>query len=833
MKIIRFLILTTTITFFLNISLFAKRQIIWQNVSSRPLDCKLIDSLNYVIVGDDGKIISSSDGGETWNWLECGLRNIFYSVDFLNLDRGAVVGSDGAFALTTDAGKSWKTGIIDTTTFYAVKMLEENTIFASGKNTCIYKTSDFGDSWKKVYYGDTNTLNNWYFFKDSIYNTDATYYNSNYKFINSSIGFAVGVGPHILKTTDKGENWEKVFEDSDSTLLTAIDFDDEENGIVVGGKLGLYEESKYFGFKPFAVYTSDQGITWKKFEIPIDIGFNGVKYFGKNHIYLVGGSGWSCVTKDKGYSWSKYKYIDYKYYKDNTNIYKDTLIPYGSDYFIQRPSFDSIGNILAISNQGSIFKSNDFGKNYFTIKNCELYDPTVQSFRILFSAINASQKTIVIPSEKSKVFGSFDCGTSWDWLFPRVEYNTKEEKDIWALTTQGDANLLTGRFRDSLFGFLAGKKQVNSKGVPFSNSIITNDGGLSWQFSNNLRTTIPVSFISSKEGFAIHENKFFNNTVNYSIMQTHDAGLTWDSVNVIQLPIDPLEKDFFQPRQIIFPDTSEGYLTLYYGSVITTDTIKYPSGKKTILKIFKSNDYFKTINLISTIEYSNQSAYKIHFVDKNYAYLTKTGNILLKTIDGFQTYEELLMPGYSHYINDFYFLDEHFGIAVGRQDTIFTTEDGGNSWKIEVLPFNRKFSGRNEWTYNFNSISKVTNGNYFLTGRGRIVRGIVIDSTDISVKEETEGIYCPFYYVSVIPNPVLGTAKIKIIGLHYAQGKRLYLRIYDINGNFIKDLSEEANRNNDGQTAEFEAELHDLPNGIYFIELEANNLIRAQKFIKE
>jgi len=828
MKIIRFLILTTTITFFLNISLFAKRQIIWQNVSSRPLDCKLIDSLNYVVVGDDGKIISSSDGGETWKWLECGLRNIFYSVDFLNLERGAVVGSDGAFALTTDAGKSWKTGTIDSTTFYAVKMLDENTIFASGKNTCIYKTSDFGDSWKKVYYGDTNTLNNCYFFKDSIYNTDATYYNSNYKFINSSIGFAVGVGPHILKTTDKGENWEKVFEDSDSTLLTAIDFDDEENGIVVGGKLGLYEESKYFGFKPFAVYTSDQGITWKKFEIPIDIGFNGVKYFGKNHIYLVGGSGWSCVTKDKGYSWSKYKYIDYKYYKDNTDYYKDTAIARGSDYFIQQPSFDAFGNILAISNEGSIFISNNYGDNYYTIKQCEMFIPMSKSFISIFKVIPSSNRMLFIPGTGSKVYGSSDFGTSWDQVFPRIEINNNDDKYFWGTTIYGDARLRTGHFKDSSNGFIAGQKQSGGK-----NTINTSDGGNTWNSLDTIRTDNIVFFISPDTGFAINDNKFYNLRLNYQIIQTNDAGLHWDSVNVIEIPDGQEFQDWVKPIQIIFPDSITGYLSLYYSRIDTDDTLNYPSGKKTVFKILKTTDYCRTFDTISTLEYSRMSAYKMNFISKEHAYLTKTGNILLKTNDGFKSYEELLMPGSYHFINDLYFIDENFGLAVGRQDTIFLTEDGGISWKIEVLPFNRKFVGSNEWSYDFNDVSRMKNGDIFLTGKGRIVRGIVIDSTDISVKEETEGIYCPFYYVSVIPNPVLGTAKIKIIGLHYAQGKRLYLRIYDINGNFIKDLSEEANRNNDGQTAEFEAELHDLPNGIYFIELEANNLIRAQKFIKE
>ncbi len=426
---------------------------------------------------------------------------------------------------------------------------------------------------------------------------------------------------------------------------------------------------------------------------------------------------------------------------------------------------------------------------------------------------------------------SSDYGISWDRIFPRYEIKNDDDKKFWGSISSSDFMFRSGHFLDSLNGFLNGSsKFVLTK--KSANITFTTDGGKTWNFSDNKLILYNSSFISKNLGFAIGLK--YDDT--FILFKTKDGGMYWDSIGVFPKSGDYLEKILNNnAKQIIFPDSSTGYLIKRSSHLKTSDSINYPYGYKSVSTLFRTMDYCKSFDSVYSKE--NISTFgKIQFTNKNLAVI-KSGktNLILKTTDGCKTWKELLLPGIKHYITDVYFIDENFGLATGRQDTIFTTYDGGDSWKMEVLPFNRHFSGDSRvFTYDFYSgIQRAMNGNIFLLGRGRVIRGI-IDSTTIGVddKQTEGGVYCPYYYITVVPNPVVGNVKINLYGLHYAQNQKISLKLYDINGYFVKDLSQEANRNNNGKTGEFQTNLQDLPAGIYFIQMEVNNLIRSQKFIK-
>ncbi|ROL61968.1 T9SS C-terminal target domain-containing protein [Bacteroidetes/Chlorobi group bacterium ChocPot_Mid] len=824
MKVSKYLLIALTLILLFSETMFSAKRIVWQNPFARILDCQIIDSLNYVISGDDGLIISTQDGGITWKWLECGLRNILYNIDFMDINKGIVVGSDGAFALTTDAGKSWKTGTIDSTTFYAVKMLDENTIIAVAENTCVYKSFDLGKSWNKVYKGDSLTLKNWFFLNYKPSTITQYFYNSDICFIDENNGFICGVGPYVLKTTDGGNKWEKVLQQGDSTLFTDIDFYDELNGLVVGSQIYWNPAIKYWSYKPVILLTTDAGNSWDTLQLNKNKSIFSVKMYDSNRFYLTGNNSLSFVTYDKGKTWLKHIYVDHKYIKDNqkNKIYEDTIVSAGDTYSLQRFSYDDFGNILGINTTGVIVKSIDFGENYFTLKKH-------QSFKEINikNLMSFTDSRLIVYGVCSWVFESTDAGNSWDNIYPRYEINTDEDRQFWAPIYSWYSSLTTGFFRDSLVGFIAGSKTNN--GI-INHTIFTTDAGATWQTNEVIdsRYSNSMYFISKDVGFAIAKDSM--------VWKTNDGGYTWDTVNIFPRSTEKTEKDWNNiPKQIFFPDSVNGYLTVFSGWVTTNDLTKFPSGKKSIMTILHTKDSCRTFDTLQNIDLTAANSFDIRFYTQTEAVAYGYKNIIFKTNNAFRTYEEILLPGTFHFITDVHFIDSNFAIASGVLDTIFISRDGGKSWKIEIIPLNRYSDDYDRTQINFlGGIHTSKNGDIYLIGANRVIRGYAIEDSTIAVDEQIDGgRYCPFYYIHINPNPVLGTAKIKIIGLHYAQGKRLYLRIYDINGNYIKDISEEANLNNDGNNAEFEAELHDLPNGIYFIELEANNLIRVQKFIKE
>jgi photosystem II stability/assembly factor-like uncharacterized protein len=802
--------------------LLSNKKIIWQNPFSVMNDCCLIDSLNYIIVGDDGKILSSQDGGENWDWIECGLRYNFNRVDFFDKTKGAVVGDSGAFAITTDGGITWKTGKIDTLDLLAVKFINQNEILTVDKRASYYKTNNYGLNWVKIHEGSDSILTTWSFYLDTIrnYNSQGTVCDISFKGIT---GFIAGPGYKIFRTTDNGETWKNVLTLSDSVVFKDIDYN---NGtcLAVGGKSFWDEELKYLSTKPILKKTTDNGENWNDIILEDKMLNTGVKIYNSNHIYLLGSNSIYYITKNGGKNWSKKRFIDHKYYKDytRTTFYSDTTLEYGDEHYLKVISSDSYGNILAIDQQSNaICKSTNYGDNYSTIKYFKYRQIADQSFEYFHDFIPITASNYLLTGPYSKVLLSNDNGNSWDRIYPIVEIEDIEDKKFWEQIYIYVASIFTGHFKDSLNGFLAGQLNASSN---TNQTIFTNDGGKSWEYKNNLKSK-ELTFISPDTGFAI--------TTDYNLMKTTDCGNSWSTIKYFLRSGDINEQIYNNiPLQILFPDSVTGYLTVWNGIVKTTDSINYPKGRKSVLTVYKTSDYGKTFDTVSSIEYLALSEANLKIIDNKTSFITTIGNIIYKSNDSCKTYKPYMVPGHYHFIYDVHFLDENYGFAVGRQDTIFVTKDGGESWTIEVLPLNREFYGRNTYKVNFaNGIKTAPNGDIYLIGQGRLLRGVIVDDSSTSV-EDINVNHSLYYYISIVPNPVLNTTKIYLYGLHYSNNQRLFLRIYDINGNFVKDISEEANRNSDGKTAEISVSLADLPSGIYFVELESNNMIRYQKFIK-
>ncbi|MEO8513417.1 MAG: T9SS type A sorting domain-containing protein [Ignavibacteria bacterium] len=63
----------------------------------------------FVAVGSGGRIYKSTDDGATWQQKTSGTTNTLRSIYFLTLDSGVVVGDNGTIRLTTNGGETWFT----------------------------------------------------------------------------------------------------------------------------------------------------------------------------------------------------------------------------------------------------------------------------------------------------------------------------------------------------------------------------------------------------------------------------------------------------------------------------------------------------------------------------------------------------------------------------------------------------------------------------------------------------------------------------------------------------------------------------------------------------
>lgn len=221
-----------------------------------------VDAQNCWIAGGqdgtpvNGRILRTSDGGNTWvvKFFHSGasLQTVF----FIDLNKGWAAGWGGTIVHTTDGGETWSfqaSGLNPSlfgSVVRAIYFTDANNGWAVGESdgvALVLYTDDGGQTWTRQFTGLSN-----FFFADI-------------HMVDVNEGWVVGaVGSNqnlILHTTDGGLNWNDesfTLDDTDPrgvfTLFAEVDFVDANHGWIFQGQLS---------FDGLSFRTTDGGQTWQ------------------------------------------------------------------------------------------------------------------------------------------------------------------------------------------------------------------------------------------------------------------------------------------------------------------------------------------------------------------------------------------------------------------------------------------------------------------------------------------------------------------------------------------------------------------------------------------
>jgi len=166
-------------------------------------------------VGEKGIILHSPDGNK-WIPQTSFTDETLNGVYFVDANRGWVVGREGTILYTTNGGARWiKQPYMDRTTFYGVYFLDPNRGWIVGQNGTILSTTNGGAKWNV----QTDP-------KQKSYLRDVF-------FISPTKGWIVGTQGLILHTTNGGETW-MVQTSKTINNLFGVNFTNDNEGWAVG-----------------------------------------------------------------------------------------------------------------------------------------------------------------------------------------------------------------------------------------------------------------------------------------------------------------------------------------------------------------------------------------------------------------------------------------------------------------------------------------------------------------------------------------------------------------------------------------------------------------------
>ncbi|HIA68890.1 TPA: hypothetical protein EYN98_23205 [Candidatus Poribacteria bacterium] len=273
-------------------------------------DVYCIDQKQAWLVGRNGLILYTTDGGKKWTKKEIKTENpvdflrVYFRGEKLGFITGTLPARWGVRAVlfvTQDGGLTWES--IDPgvrSYLYGIWMIDNKVGFMVGANNAYLQTNDGGKTWKgkveRVAAGDgvanEEIDDNWISVSDLIpeFPYESTRQNlRDVSFSSPTEGWIVGSYGSIQRTIDGGQNWEDQNSGVDNNLK-AIAFVNETTGWIAGQE-GVI------------LHTNDSGVTWTKQKTNSPNNLNDIIFVNKDIGWAAGDFGTILHTINGGQTW--------------------------------------------------------------------------------------------------------------------------------------------------------------------------------------------------------------------------------------------------------------------------------------------------------------------------------------------------------------------------------------------------------------------------------------------------------------------------------------------------------------------------------------------------
>lgn len=207
-----------------------------------------------------------------------------HSILFLDTLNGWVVGDEGTLLKTTNGGILWENLNLDFDgRFIKIKLVDSTSLFIltdnSDRGQGFFISDDFGETWEFTLLPFDE-----YFFLD-------------FHFLNINVGFITGLLGKTFKTIDGMRTWQNIDDPNNFFAHNSIFFKDENTGWITGGRIDIIG---------FIKKTTDAGETWNNLIYVIEP-LNHLYMMNADTFWVAGGDpeygGWVYLSIDSGNSW--------------------------------------------------------------------------------------------------------------------------------------------------------------------------------------------------------------------------------------------------------------------------------------------------------------------------------------------------------------------------------------------------------------------------------------------------------------------------------------------------------------------------------------------------